>query len=157
MIADAPYLSSKLVLHPLKAALVGCAGSLMMLLALVATSLLRPFSVRSLLEALGALATNRDGAVWVGLVVMVAVGALLGALYGASQERIRTAGLVVVGASYGTLIWGVGGLILRLFESPAIRNLAHTWHWLIACVVYGLTLGLASIMSRSDATTVIAD
>lgn len=73
-----------------------------------------------------------------GLWVHVIVGALLGALHSACQQRTAVRGLIAVGLFYGFLIWLVAGLILGWFgvASP----LSTWWPGLPANLTFGLVL-----------------
>jgi ribose/xylose/arabinose/galactoside ABC-type transport system permease subunit len=70
----------------------------------------------------------------------LAVGAVLGALHAACQQRTAVSGLIVVGAFYGFLIWLIGGLVVTRWWQPA-PPLSTWWPGLAANLAFGVVLG----------------
>jgi hypothetical protein len=141
MISDAIE-SSDLATRPLAGAIAGVAGALLLLV--VFSAFQGEEGVNRWLVALGRLvgfaaAEGSLSVARIGLSMHLLIGAVLGALHGASQQRTAVSGVLVVGAFYGFVLWLVSGLVLvRLFnlDLPLLR----AWAGLAAVVAYGLTL-----------------
>ncbi len=156
MISDSPYQQRTLVLSPRAGIAAGIFGSGVMLVVIL---LLGPVSGLPLEKALllmgGALGPRAGGSpgdapFWgVGLGLHLALGALFGLLYALCQLRAPARGLIGVGLFYGFLLWIIGSLVLRLGFSGPLRAMGHSWVWLVACLVYGLVLALASLWAES--------
>ena len=133
---------SDLATRPISGAIAGVAGSLLLLVVFAAFQ--GEDGINGWLNALGRLVgpASAEGSLTltrIGLGVHLLIGAVLGALHGASQQRTAVSGLFVVGAFYGFVLWLVNGLVLvRLlnFDLPLLR----AWAGLAAVIVYGLTL-----------------
>lgn len=147
MISDSPYQTGELLLRPREGAIAGVAGSLLMLGVVRALDPSPQGLVFAWLDWMARVAVPaRAGAhVGPGLVVHGLVGAALGVLYAASQQRIPWRALLGIGAFYGLLLW-IGGRVLLgwLFSTP-VREVVHSWAWLAGASAYGITLAAAAV------------
>jgi len=156
MITDSPYDAGELVMRPRNGIIVGMGASVMMLAMLAA---LVPLSGISHLDALnafaGILVSTSSGSLHIlyGLGLHLAVGAVLGVLYCACQQRIPVRGLVFVGVFYGFVIWVAGGLIVSPIIGGEIREVLRSWSWLLASLIYGLSLTTAAVWSENRRST----
>jgi len=151
MVSDSPYDAGELIGRPGAGAAAGAVAAVLML-ALLA-GLQGPDSVRAWVDDTGRVllpaslrtATSLSMA---GSVVHLAVGALIGALYAACQQRTSVSGVVVVGAFYGFIVWLVGYLVLgRLFHAGP--RLLPTWSGLLVMLAYGLMLAAWAVRAQS--------
>ena len=147
LIADAPYGTGEPLLTPGEGALAGAAASLCMLPAL---SFLHPLSGLSAADLLVRIAqatvpraagVGSSGMLLAGGAVHVLIGALLGVLYGVSQDRAPTRTLVAVGFFYGVVVWVGSRVITGWLFGPAFRTTLHSYAWLLVCLLYGVLLG----------------
>jgi len=130
MISDSPYRFRDAVLSPGRGIFAGGVGSLLMLGLLVILEPLSGLSPAHALEAIGVACPWDCGGsspVARGITVHLIMGALLGLLYAASQQRIPVRGLVGVGIFYGVLLWAVGGLIVGSFLGESLRRVIRSW------------------------------
>lgn len=155
MIADSPYRTGEPALTATEGALAGLGASALMLLGV---SLLRPLSGLSAVDLLvrigqtvvpRAMTAQFGSMVFAAGVVYAAVGALLGVLYAASQDRGPARVLVAVGLFYGLVIWVGSRVMTSWLFGPAFRTSLHSYAWLVACLVYGAVLaGCAAWVDR---------
>jgi hypothetical protein len=145
MISDSPYQTGELLLRPLEGAVAGFAGSLVMLAAVSALNPGASGSASVWIEWLGRLypgaAQSRGLA---GLAIHGLLGAVLGILYAASQQRIPRRPLLGIGAFYGLLLWIGGRIVLGWLFSTPVRDVVHSWVWLAGACVFGITLALSA-------------
>jgi len=145
VISDSPYHSGELALRPGEGVVAGIAGSFLML---AAVSALDPGSSGSgslWIEWLGRLYAGAAESRGVpGLVVHGLLGAVLGVLYAASQQRIPRRPLLGIGAFYGLLLWIGGRIMLGWLFSTPVRDVVHSWVWLAGACVFGITLALSA-------------
>ena len=149
MVSDSPYHVSELVLTPPAGMLAGLTGSVLMMGTVAALQRVSNLELMHLLAQIGnvfPITADPQGVAYVGVAVVLLVGALLGLLYAASQRRVPTRGLIAVGIFYGFVIWVVGSLIVGTIFSETLRSTLRSWPWLAACLVYGLCLAAASIV-----------
>jgi hypothetical protein len=84
------------------------------------------------------------GLLGVGLVVHLAVGTLLGALYVASQQRAPLRGVVAVAVFYGVFLWVVSRFVTSHWVPDPLGALLRSWHWLVATLWYAIALALTA-------------
>lgn len=156
MISDSPYQLREPTLTPGAGILAGLLGGLAMFLVITVAGPLSGLELKRVLFLIGGLLSPKtaghpaDGSLWMtGLIFHAALGSLCGLLYALCQLRAPTRGLIGVGVFYGFLLWITGNLVLVLFFGGAERGVFHSWAWLLACVVYGLCLALASVWRAS--------
>ncbi len=149
MISDSPYRSGDLMLKPLEGLLAGMGGALLMLALLQVFNPVSHMPPGLALTRIGLVAVPADATsealMAMGLALHLAVAGLLGLLYALSQRRIPDRGLIGVGLLFGFVIWAVGSLIIGRFLEPAVREVLRSWPWLLAHLLYGLTLTAAAI------------
>lgn len=140
MISDSPYQTGELLLTPLEGAAAGLAATVPML---VVASALEPGSgttVSAWLQWLGGFAGGN--ALVVAASVHGFIGACLGLLYAASQQRIPMRALIGVGAFYGLFLWIAGKILLGWVFATPVREVVHSWVWLAGACVFGMSLAL---------------
>jgi hypothetical protein len=152
MISDSPYQFKGLALTVRAGAVAGVAGALIMVGVL---AVLQPVSGLPLSWVLGrigrvilpasVLSGGNTTAQWVGLGLQVVLGAVLGVLYATSQQRIPAPGMMAVGIFYGFLLWVVGSVLVGFLFEKTLRAALRSWPWLLACLVYGMSLAGAAI------------
>jgi hypothetical protein len=151
VVTDSPYRTSAPILTPGGGALAGVAASLLMLLVV---SLSHPPSAptaRDLLIRFGsavvppARAGGEGVLLFTAGVLHLAIGAILGLLYGVSQHHAGTRGLIAVGVFYGFVIWIAGRLFSWWFFRPTLHGVLRSSSWLLACLCYGLFLAGCAI------------
>lgn len=157
MISDSPYKAGTPILSPIGGLIAGILATLAML---VFSAILQPLagqSATALLARVGSLIPISDASnaqsgmpVVVGLGIYLVVGALLGLLYSVSQRRIPAPRLIGIGIFYGFLIWIVAGTIGGAVLGDALRGVLRTWHYLLACLLYGSCLALGGIVAQSQ-------
>ncbi len=159
MVSDSPYQTQDLLLRPLEGAAAGVIGSFVMLAAVSALGSGPQEKVATWLNWMAGMAGIGAGAP--GLVLHGLVGAVLGALYASSQQRLPWRPLVGIGAFYGLLLWIAGRLLLGWLFSTPVHSVVHSWAWLAGACAYGMTLALfagwAGARRPSSAVTVPRD
>ena len=159
MVADAPYDVRGLVLTPLAGMLSGLAGTGWMLAIVAALHSVSGVQGVQVLAQVGHVlpGVKSSSAVLAGAALMLAVGALLGLIYAASQQHIPSHALICVGLFYGFLIWAVGSLLVGVFYGETLRASLRSWPWLVACLTYGLWLATVALITqrRQSPTTVV--
>jgi hypothetical protein len=153
MISDSPYQVGDEIYKPLGGFLAGVVGGLVMLAFFSLIMPILPFTTSGMLETLGAqflswTTLGSQGLVIGGAVIFLLVAALGGLLYGVSQRSIPNDALLIVGASFGILAWLVDNLF-GLFMTIEMRMMMRTWQWLVANVLFGLTLALIAVAAKS--------
>jgi hypothetical protein len=147
VISDSPYQTGELLLTPLEGAASGLAAAVPMLAVVFALEPGSGATVQAWLDWLGGLArlSGSGGAtasVVVGLVVHGCIGACLGLLYAASQQRIPMRALIGVGAFYGLFLWIAGKILLGWVFATPVREVVHSWVWLAGACAFGMSLAL---------------
>lgn len=117
---------------------------------LAAVAVLQPMSglnVSELLVDIDAVLVPRHreapSALAIGLCAHLLFGALFGLLYACCQQRAPVTGIIGVGIFYGVMLWAVGGVAINVVASEYLGQF-RSWPWLVATVVYGLTLAASS-------------
>jgi hypothetical protein len=139
--------------------LSGLAGTGLMLAIVAALQSVSGLQVVHVLAQVGRAlpGVNSSSSAMAGTAVMLAVGALLGLIYAASQQRIASRGLLCVGLFYGFLIWVLGSVLVGVFYGETLRASLRSWPWLVACLTYGLWLAAVALIigRRQSPTTVV--
>jgi Family of unknown function (DUF6789) len=167
MISDSPYQFRGLAL-PLKAgAVAGILGAAIMLGVSAMVQPLSGLSPTWLLRQIGGIAlqasnpSGGDALVQLaGLGLHAILGALLGILYAASQQRIPARGMLAVGIFYGFMLWVVGGLLAGSLVAGPLRAALRSWPWLLSSLLYGLCLATVTLVldrRRSAESVVLKD
>lgn len=81
----------------------------------------------------------------VGLLVMLLVGGLLGALYATAQETLDNPSLLVIAIYYGGVTWITATFLLLSWLNPAVQAVWRSGALLAGHLVYGALLGLVAI------------
>lgn len=155
MISDSPYQVGDEIFKPLGGILAGIAGGFVMLAFFFVVRPTLPFTPTDMLQTLGGIflfwtSLSSQGLMIGGLVIFELVAALGGLLYGISQRDIPNDALVIVAASFGIFAWLVDNLV-GLFLPVDFRMMMRTWQWLVASVLFGLTLALFALITKSIA------
>lgn len=149
MISDSPYDSADLVLAPGQGIAAGVAGGAAMLVGLLLLYPVAQLSPDGVLRHIGVLAAPAGAAAGtrlaVGLVLHLTVAGILGLLYALSQRLIPDRGLVGVGLLFGFVIWVVGSVIFGRLLPVQLGAMLRSWPWLMAHLVFGLTLAAVAI------------
>lgn len=156
MISDSPYKVGTRVLSPVAGLYTGFIATILMLGLLFALQPLSEFRLTTTLTDIGRLlsprlysSTNGIAPLLVGLGSLAIVGTLLGLLYAMCQQSIPTPGLIVVGLFYGFVLWVLGKLITGIFFNQIAQSSTPGWLWLLAWLLYGLCLAVASTLRPS--------
>lgn len=153
MISDSPYDAQDLAVRPRIGFLAGAVASGVSLALVAALEDVSHLSFEGLLSDLAKFflpSSLSDGSGEMpGAVLYVIVGALLGGLYAASQQRIPPRGLLLVGTFYGVFLWFAAGRILGWLFGHRLESRFRSWGWLAACVAYALCLAVVAIVSES--------
>jgi len=154
MIADSTYDAGELIGRPGAGAVAGAVAAVLMLALLAGMQ--GPDAARAWINDAGRVVvpTSFRTATLLALAgafVHLVVGAALGTLYAACQQRTSTSGIFAVGAFYGFIIWLAGYLVLvRLFQSGP--GSLPTWPGLMMTLAYGLLLaGWAARVQKASA------
>ncbi|MBI3926600.1 MAG: hypothetical protein HY319_13750 [Armatimonadetes bacterium] len=146
MITDSGYKTSDLVLPWWAGFLSGLALSLPML---QVTASLESTPLDALVGRISVsmgLGTYQEPRIALGWAVFLAIGAVLGLLYAASQVRIPSGGLLAVGLFYGFFLWVLGAVLSGVLGLP-LKSMIHTWAWFAGSLTFGAGLALASILA----------
>lgn len=76
-----------------------------------------------------------------GVIVVLAVAALLGMLYATAQEALDAPSLVLIAVYYGLVTWIVATVLVLSWLNPAVKAVWQSWPVLAGHLLYGLTLG----------------
>lgn len=154
MVSDSPYKVSDLILSPLAGIITGVLASLVML-GIVA--LMEPYSgmsIHTVLSQFGTLVLHQrfegiepQSMLLIGLGVHILLRTILSLLYSVSQQRIPTRGLIAVGLFYGFMLWIAGSVIIGTMLGEAWRSASRSWTWLLANLVFGLSLAVTAIIA----------
>lgn len=91
------------------------------------------------------------GAVAVGVLVPLVLGAALGALFGLATHRLDNDVKLPVGAVYGVLVWALGAGLFWPFFPPSWRLHAGLvmpdWAAMIQAMVYGIFAGIGATLA----------
>jgi hypothetical protein len=142
MAADSPHRSDEPLLTPSQGALVGAVAAFPMLAVVFALEPGTGTTARTWVQWLGGMAGQPSLAL--GLIVHGLIGAVLGALYAMSQQRIPLGTLLGVGAFYGLLLWIGGRILLAWLFSTGAAEVVRSRIWLAGSVSFGLMLALAA-------------
>jgi hypothetical protein len=153
MIADSNYDVGDLIVNPaagVACGIVAAAASLALLVALQGV-----VGVQAWLDGVGRVflpgpGGSADAFLYTGLLTHFTIGALLGALHAACQQRTTTSGLFVVGGFYGFVAWLVAELVFGrwLGVGPALLG-----SWTGAGLIMAYGLGLAACAAAEQART----
>lgn len=156
MISDSPYKAGTPVLSPIGGIIAGILATMAMLMFSAIVQPLAGQNVTALLARVGSLNPISNGSnaqsampVMVGIGIYLVVGALFGLLYSVSQRPIPAPRLMGIGIFYGLLIWIAAGVIGGAFLGEALRGVLRTWHYLLACLLYGFCLALGATLAQS--------
>lgn len=160
MLADAPYDNDSLVLTPAAGAVAGAAAAM----AMVVVVGLEVFGGSGWRAGFGAIgesvlpwSAGATSLAVVGTVFHLAVGALLGLLYAACQQRAPLRGLVAVALFYGVVVcWAIVGRISGWALGSPLRGVVRSWGWLFACLTYGLLLAAVAWTASRRAHDTVA-
>ncbi len=83
---------------------------------------------------------------YLGLVVMVLMGGLLGTLYATAQEPLDTPSLLIIAVYYGAVTWFVSSFLVLSWLSPAVSAVWRTGPVLAGHLVFGALLGLFAML-----------
>ena len=136
MIADLPYQSGELVLHPVAGLVGGIIGAGWMLVFITWTvpfTHIAGFGISSSVFIVG---------------VYIVLGGIFGLLYALSEQRGSRRELVFVGLFYGFLLWILCGVVASSFMSEVVRSALRSMPFLFACLIYGLWLSLLAVWSE---------
>jgi hypothetical protein len=160
VLSDSPYQTREPALTAGGGALAGLAGSLLMLLVISVLGPLSGFSLGELLMRIGQAVIPHGNLGHANPLVLATglyalIGAMLGLLYGVSQQRIPAHGLVAVGVFYGVVIWAVSRILSSLLFGSMLRSALRSYAWFLACVSYGVLLAACAVVAvrcrpRSD-------
>ena len=81
-----------------------------------------------------------------GLITMLILGALLGALYATAQEPVDTPSLLIIALYYGFLIWFIATFVVMLLLNPLVQQVWRQWFILVGNLAYGAVLGVAAML-----------
>lgn len=80
-----------------------------------------------------------------GVVIHLLVAVILGLLFAASLDRLSRRETLIVSTFYGFTIWVVASFIVGHWFNDRIVLLLRTWWGLLACLSFGLFLGLYAV------------
>ncbi len=141
MISDSPYQTGELLLTPLEGAAAGLAAAVPMLVVVFALEPGSGAPAKTWLQWLAGFAGG-NASVVTALSVHGFIGACLGLLYAASQQRIPMRALIGVGAFYGLFLWIAGRILVGWVFATPVREVVHSWVWLAGACVFGTSLAL---------------
>lgn len=81
-----------------------------------------------------------------GLVTMLTLGALLGALYATAQEPVDTPSVMIIALYYGFFIWFVATFMVMLWLNPLVQQVWRQWFIFAGHLAFGAVLGIAAVM-----------
>ena len=156
MISDSPYKVDALALSPIAGLFSGIVAAFFML---GVVELMSPYSGMTVASVLTQFATlvlpgsfenmQTSTLVSIGLGVHLLIRMILALLYSVSQQSIPVRGLVAVGLFFGFINWMAGSVIFGIAFHEEWRVSARSWTWLIANLVFGLSLALVSIILQA--------
>lgn len=155
MISDAPYQFGEQVLTFLGGVVAGLIGGMSMLAFVFALQPVSGLLLKDLLVRFGTVALlgetrfEENIVLIAGVALLEILGALFGLLYAGCQQRIPARGIIGVSVFYGFMLWVVGSLLISSLFGQTIRATVRSWTWLLACLIYGLCLAAAAILSDS--------
>ena len=146
MIADSPYQSGELVLHPIAGLVGGIIGAGWMIVFISLTGSLVHVNGLDVSNATGMVGWTSSAVIVGGLCIVL--GGIFGLLYALCEQRGSRRELVFVGLFYGFLLWILGGVVASSFMSEVARLTLRSVSFLFACLIYGLWLALLAIWSE---------
>jgi len=152
LVSDSPYNSQDMVVSHRLGAVSGMAASLLMLALVFVLKPLSGISVSELLIPMGSFLPLSDQVhvVATGLAVHVFLGGVFGVLYATSQQRIPAKALIPVAGFYGFSLWLFWGVIFGWLFGTELREILHSWLWLLASLLYGIVLGRVAVWRESQ-------
>lgn len=152
MITDSPYQVEKETLTPAEGIIAGLVAGAMMAAFVFIIQSISGILLRDLFLNLGAfvlvqIEASEKVLLSLGITVHFLFAGLLGLLYAACQQRIPVSGLIIVGIFYGFFIWILEGIFVSHLFPETLRQLVRSWPWLIACLLYGSSLAVYTIIS----------
>jgi hypothetical protein len=151
MISDALDQVPELALGPGKglAAGISAAAAMLAFIAVLQTPLqLRITDVLAAIASIVPGATSTRAWLIVGALLHLGLGGLFGLLYGMCAQRSPARGLIAAGLLHGFVIWLISGWISHLQFAGGLKAIVHSRSWLVACLIYGLGLGGAAVLSE---------
>jgi len=149
LIVDTRHSNESTILKPSIGFLAGIAAALLMLLILYLLQSFSKILLVEVLERLGTIVLSGDEAprklVVAGVIIHLIFGGIFGLLYAVCQDQAPNNALIGVGISYGVMLWGFSSLFTYWFYSDTLRQVFHTWAWLLSSVGFGLTLAQTAI------------
>lgn len=155
MISDSPYKVNDLIFPPLVGGAVGLAAAFLML---AVVRLMQPFSGLSpemIFSQWGTFVLPQrfeqiapQTIFLIGLGIHFLLRFFIGILYALSQQRIPPVGLLIVGVFFGVFNWIIGSVVFGIGHGEEWRGASRSWTWLIANLVFGLTLAAAAIVTE---------
>jgi len=146
LIADSPYQSGELILHPVAGLVGGMIGAGWMLAFIALGESFTHIAVMDVLNVMGAIGRAVSPFIACGLYVML--GGVFGLLYALSEQRGPPRDLVFVGLFYGVMLWALGAIVAASFMSEAARSTLRSASFFLGCLAYGLWLALLAIWSE---------
>jgi hypothetical protein len=152
MISDSPYNVGTRVLSPIAGLTTGFIATMVMLGLLAALQSVSGFRLTVALTDLARIfspglnsPTTNFTLILVGWGPLAIIGTLLGLLYAMCQQHIPVSGLFGVGLFYGFVLWVLSKLTIGLFFHQIAQSSVSGWLWLLAWLLYGLCLAVASV------------
>lgn len=153
MLTDSEYDFNDLTLSPLTGLISAIVGAFLMLSIVL---LLQNFSGISLESVLNQYATlilpkrfeqlEPTTLMTIGLIVHLVIRGLIGVLYSLSLQKVPTKGYIAIGIFFGFFIWILGSVIPSWFLGEQWRIVSRSWTWLLANIVFGMTLAITAII-----------
>lgn len=81
-----------------------------------------------------------------GMITMLALGALLGALYATAQEPVDSPSVMAIALYYGFFVWFVATFIVMLWLNPPVQQVWRQWYILAGHLAFGAVLGAAAVL-----------
>lgn len=81
-----------------------------------------------------------------GLLGMLGVGALLGALYATAQEPVDQPSLLIIAVYYGGLTWIIATFAVLSWLNPMVHDVWRSWYVLAGHLAFGAVLGVAAAL-----------
>lgn len=83
---------------------------------------------------------------YLGLAVMMLVGALLGTLYATAQEPQDSPSVLIIAVYYGGVTWIVATFLFLSWLNPSVQAVWKSWAVLAGHLAYGAVLGLYAVV-----------
>lgn len=150
MIADSDYDAGELICRPSTGLIAGPAAAIFMLV--IVAVLQRPEGTSLWLRDVGRVILPASIRTPVSLLVAgaclhIGLGGVFGVLYMACQQRVAAAGMIVVGAFYGFVLWLASDLIVFRWLGAG-SGLLPTGAGVLMMIVFGVTLASCAMLQR---------